>query len=51
MKDDIPNVRFTVAKLIYKHKSSMDPQMFATALAPGLKEQASHEDPDVQYYS
>lgn len=30
MKDDIPNVRFYVAKVINKNKKDIDPQLFAT---------------------
>ena len=51
MKDPIPNVRFTVAKIIHKTKGNMDQSAINGSIAPGLKELASDSDRDVQYFA
>jgi hypothetical protein len=52
LTDEIPNVRFCVAKMIVKYKSYIDQQMFTTSLAPALKTNwQNDQDPDVKYYS
>jgi hypothetical protein len=51
MKDPIPNVRFTVAKIIHKSRPFIDPGVFQQSLLPGLKELASDSDRDVQYFA
>jgi hypothetical protein len=47
MKDPIPNVRFTVAKILQKVKSSLDPLVLSSQIIPGLKEMTSDPDRDV----
>lgn len=47
MKDPIPNVRFTVAKIILKCKSQLDAGIVASQIAPVLKEMTSDPDRDV----
>jgi len=51
MKDPIPNVRFTVAKIIHKMKSNIDPASISSVIVPGLKELANDSDRDVQYFA
>lgn len=51
MKDPIPNVRFTVAKILQKSKSQLDAGAVASQIIPGLKEMTSDSDRDVQYYA
>lgn len=51
MKDPIPNVRFTVAKILKSTKSQLDPSIVASQIIPGLKEMTSDSDRDVQYYA
>ena len=41
MKDPIPNVRFSVAKIISKMKANIDSNILNTQLVPGLKELAN----------
>ena len=51
MKDPIPNVRFTVAKILKATKSQLDPSIVASQIIPSLKEMTSDSDRDVQYYA
>jgi serine/threonine-protein phosphatase 2A regulatory subunit A len=51
MKDPIPNVRFTVAKILKQSKSQLDPSVVSSQIIPGLKEMTSDSDRDVQYYA
>lgn len=51
MKDPIPNVRFTVAKIIHKAKGSIDAATMQGTIAPGLRELANDSDRDVQYFA
>ena len=51
MKDPIPNVRFTVAKILQKAKQQIDGGTFASQILPSLKEMTSDSDRDVQYYA
>jgi serine/threonine-protein phosphatase 2A regulatory subunit A len=51
MKDQIPNVRFTVAKILKQSKSQLDPSVVSSQIIPGLKEMTSDSDRDVQYYA
>lgn len=47
MKDPIPNVRFTVAKIIHKMKSQIEPSVMQSSIVPGLKELGNDSDRDV----
>jgi hypothetical protein len=47
MKDPIPNVRFSVAKIIHKMKGSFEQAALNSHIAPGLKELANDSDRDV----
>jgi serine/threonine-protein phosphatase 2A regulatory subunit A len=51
MKDPIPNVRFTVAKLLKQSKSYIDGSVMQSQIIPGLKEMTNDPDRDVQYYA
>lgn len=51
MKDPIPNVRFTVAKILKASRSQLDPAIISSQIVPGLKEMTSDSDRDVQYYA
>ena len=51
MKDPIPNVRFTVAKILKASKSLLDPSVVQSQIIPGLKEMTNDTDRDVQYYA
>ena len=51
MKDDIPNVRFSVSKLIHKHKQFINPNVFAAELTGPLKEHLQDADKDVSNYA
>lgn len=51
MKDPIPNVRFTIAKIVQKTKPLFDPAVVSSQLVPVLKEMTSDSDRDVQYYA
>ena len=51
MKDPIPNVRFTVAKILKQAKSLLDPNIMASTILPGLKDMTNDSDRDVQYYA
>jgi len=51
MKDPIPNVRFTVAKILKQVKPQLDSGIVSSQIIPGLKEMTSDSDRDVQYYA
>lgn len=50
-KDPIPNVKFSVAKLIKKMVVKMDSQTVMSKVKPALTEMASDPDKDVQYFA
>lgn len=47
MKDPIPNVRFTVARIISKTKQYMETGILNSQIVPVLKEMVSDSDRDV----
>jgi serine/threonine-protein phosphatase 2A regulatory subunit A len=51
MKDDIPNVRFCVSKIIIKQKQYIDTQQFNNVLQGPLKEMVADTDKDVSYFA
>jgi serine/threonine-protein phosphatase 2A regulatory subunit A len=51
MKDPIPNVRFTLAKIIKNIKPYIDSAVFQSTIVPGLKDLASDTDRDVAYFA
>lgn len=51
MKDPIPNVRFTVAKIIKHIKVYIDPAVLQSTIAPGLKDLAGDSDRDVAFFA
>lgn len=51
MKDPIPNVRFTVARIISKTRSQLDGSVFNSQIVPALKEMTNDTDRDVQYFA
>ena len=51
MKDPIPNVRFTVAKIIQKSRPLIDQGVFVQSVLPGVKDLLSDSDRDVQYFA
>ena len=51
MKDPIPNVRFTVAKILKQSKPMIDGAIVQSVIIPGLKEMTNDPDRDVQYYA
>jgi hypothetical protein len=50
-KDDIPNVKFCVSKIIAKSKSLIDTNVFSSQLVPPLKEMAIDADKDVAHFA
>ena len=50
-KDDIPNVKFCVSKIINDCKQYIDQNVFANQLVGPLKEMSSDADKDVQYFA
>jgi serine/threonine-protein phosphatase 2A regulatory subunit A len=50
-KDEIPNVKFCVAKLINQQKAHIDSNVFANQLVNPLKEMSNDPDKDVQYFA
>jgi hypothetical protein len=50
-KDDIPNVKFCVSKIIAKAKSLIDTNVFSSQLVPPLKEMAIDADKDVAHFA
>ena len=51
LKDPVPNVRFTVAKIFHKVKGNIDAGILNSQIMPGLKELAGDSDRDVQYFA
>jgi serine/threonine-protein phosphatase 2A regulatory subunit A len=51
MKDPIPNVRFTVAKILHQSKSVIDAGTYSSQILPGLREMTGDSDRDVQYFA
>jgi serine/threonine-protein phosphatase 2A regulatory subunit A len=50
-KDDIPNVKFCVSKIIYKYRQFIDSSVFASTLVPVLKEMTNDADKDVAHFA
>jgi hypothetical protein len=50
-KDDIPNVKFCVSKVIAQTKPLIDTTAFATHLVAPLKEMAIDSDKDVAHFA
>lgn len=50
-KDDIPNVKFTVAKVLADKKQFIDSNVFSSQLVPLLKDMAANTDKDVAYFA
>ena len=50
-KDDIPNVKFCVSKIIFENKQFIDQNVFANQLVSPLKEMSNDADKDVQYFA
>lgn len=51
MKDPIPNVRFTVARIIRDTHKFIDQSTLNSSISSGLKELAQDSDRDVQYFA
>ena len=50
-KDDIPNVKFCVSKIIAKTRQYIDTTVFANSLVPPLKDMAIDSDKDVAHFA
>lgn len=50
-KDDIPNVKFCVSKIIDKQRQYIDQNVFSNQLVPPLKEMANDSDKDVAHFA
>lgn len=50
-KDEIPNVKFCVTKIIINKKQYIDANQFNSVLLPLLKEMANDTDKDVVYFA
>lgn len=50
-KDDIPNVKFTVSKIIIENKQYIDQNVMINQLVGPLKEMQQDADKDVAYFS
>jgi hypothetical protein len=50
-KDDIPNVKFCVSKIIHIKKSFIDKNVYSNQLVGPLKEMQNDVDKDVQYFA
>tara|TARA_B110000285_G_C14839971_1_gene474893 strand:+ start:328 stop:657 length:330 start_codon:yes stop_codon:yes gene_type:complete len=50
-KDDIPNVKFCVSKIIAQTRQYIDTTVFANSLVPPLKEMAIDSDKDVAHFA
>ena len=50
-KDDIPNVKFCVSKIIIKNKEFIDQSVYMSKIVPHLKEMATDSDKDVAYFA
>jgi serine/threonine-protein phosphatase 2A regulatory subunit A len=51
MKDPIPNVKFSAAKIIHHMKPYFDQGVFNSQIVPGLKDMSSDSDKDVSYFA
>lgn len=51
MKDPIPNVKFSVAKIIHSSRPYFDQGVFNSQIVPGLKDMSSDSDKDVSYFA
>lgn len=51
LKDPIPNVRFTSAKVIHKQKQHIDASVFNSQIQNSLKELLQDSDKDVVYFA
>ena len=51
VKDEIPNVRFHVCRMIHQTRPFMDYNVFTNQLVGPLKELSSDSDMDVAFYS
>ena len=50
-KDDIPNVRFCVCRILSETKSLIDTTVFANQLVTPLKEMCQDADKDVSHFA
>ena len=50
-KDDIPNVKFCVSKIIFANKQFIDQNVFANQLVGPLKEMSNDADKDVAHFA
>jgi len=50
-KDDIPNVKFTVSKIINANRQFIDPNVFNNQLVGPLKEMSGDADKDVAHFA
>lgn len=50
-KDDIPNVKFCVSKILIAQKQYIDSNVFASQLVPPLQEMSKDADKDVAYFA
>lgn len=50
-KDDIPNVKFCVSKIIDNKRQYIDQNVFSNQLVPPLKEMANDADKDVAHFA
>jgi hypothetical protein len=50
-KDDIPNVKFCVARVIHACREWIDTNVFSNQLSGPLKEMATDQDKDVCYFA
>jgi hypothetical protein len=50
-KDDIPNVKFCVSKIIYNQRQFIDANVFSNQLMGPLKEMSNDTDKDVIYFA
>jgi len=50
-KDDIPNVKFCVSKIITGNRQYIDPNIFNNQLVGPLKEMANDADKDVAHFA
>ena len=50
-KDDIPNVKFCVARILSDNKHQIDPNVFSNQLLAPLKEMSNDADKDVAHFA
>jgi serine/threonine-protein phosphatase 2A regulatory subunit A len=50
-RDDIPNVKFCVSKIIHQQRQFIDPNVFSNQLMGPLKEMSNDQDKDVAYFA